>query len=174
MNKSWYEEVLAVDLDKAGISFVREYRFSPDRKFRFDFAIPERMIAIEVEGGIWSGGRHTTPQGFLRDIVKYNLAVCSGWKVLRFTSDMVEAYIPVPMVLALLGEERDASQTTQEAKTSASPDGEAEGSRPKGRREALQEGPSQADRSGEGLSEEGEGAAPGDLQGPSQDQQRSP
>ena len=107
MNKSWYEEVLAVDLNKAGISFVREYRFSPDRKFRFDFAIPERMIAIEVEGGIWSGGRHTTPQGFQRDIIKYNLAVCSGWKVLRFTSDMVEAYIPVPMVLTLLGEKQN-------------------------------------------------------------------
>ncbi len=69
-----------------------EYRFLPDRKWRFDFAYPEKKIAVEIEGGVYSGGRHTRGSGFTEDTRKYNRAVMEGWKVLRYTAEtMTEA-----------------------------------------------------------------------------------
>lgn len=67
------------------VECVREFRFHPGRKWRFDFAIPEYKIALEVEGGVWTGGRHTSPKGFLGDIEKYNMATLMGWRVFRTT-----------------------------------------------------------------------------------------
>jgi hypothetical protein len=71
----------------------REYRFqgiSGKRKWRFDFAWLCPGIAMEVEGGVWSGGRHTTAQGFTKDAEKYNEAAICDWLVLRVTGDMVK------------------------------------------------------------------------------------
>lgn len=69
---------------------VREYKFHPSRKWRFDFAYPEQFIAIEVEGGIWIGGRHIHPLGFEKDCEKYNEAAKLGWKVYRITPSMIK------------------------------------------------------------------------------------
>ena len=38
---------------------VTELKFHPSRKFRFDYAWPEHRVAVEINGGAWSGGRHT-------------------------------------------------------------------------------------------------------------------
>lgn len=62
-----------------------EYCFAPPRKWRFDYAWPRYKIALEVEGGIWTRGRHTRGAGFLRDMEKYNAAASLGWLVLRTT-----------------------------------------------------------------------------------------
>lgn len=64
----------------------REYRFMPPRRFKFDFAWPAVMVALEVEGGVYSGGRHTTGSGFTQDCEKYTEAALRGWKVIRVTS----------------------------------------------------------------------------------------
>lgn|GEM_PF-5268097 len=70
--------------------FKREYRGIPGRKYRFDFALPTYKIAVEIDGGIWSGGRHVRGKGFEEDLEKMNLAVLYNWKVLRFTPGMLE------------------------------------------------------------------------------------
>jgi hypothetical protein len=44
-------------------------------------------VALEVEGGIWTRGRHTRPKGYLSDIEKYNEAALLRWCVLRTTPD---------------------------------------------------------------------------------------
>lgn len=69
------------------VECIKEFKFHPVRKWRFDYAIPEYKIALEVEGGVWSGGRHTSPKGFLGDIEKYNMATLMGWRVFRTTPD---------------------------------------------------------------------------------------
>ena len=56
------------------------------KEFKFH-AVPEHKIALEVEGGVWTGGRHTSPKGFLGDIEKYNTATLMGWRVFRTTPD---------------------------------------------------------------------------------------
>lgn len=68
-----------------GVECVKEYKFHPERRWRFDYAIPEYKIALEVEGGVWTQGRHTRPQGFLGDVEKYNAATLMGWRVFRTT-----------------------------------------------------------------------------------------
>jgi hypothetical protein len=63
-----------------------EYRFHPERKWRFDYAWPNHfLIAVEIEGAIWTGGRHTRGSGFAKDMEKYNAAGKLGWRVFRFT-----------------------------------------------------------------------------------------
>lgn len=64
---------------------VREFRFHPTRMWRFDFAWPDKKIAIEIEGGVFVKGRHSTGIGFTMDTEKYNQAVLLGWRVLRYT-----------------------------------------------------------------------------------------
>lgn len=68
---------------------VRELKFHKTRKWRIDFAWPDLMLAVEVEGGTWSGGRHTRGSGFKKDCEKYNQMTLDGWTLYRFTSGMV-------------------------------------------------------------------------------------
>lgn len=83
------EDIFSWDLKKFEIDAVREFRFYEKRKWRFDFAIVEKMIAIEIEGGVWTNGRHTRGKGFTNDCEKYNMATELGWKVFRYTSDQI-------------------------------------------------------------------------------------
>ena len=64
----------------------RELKFHPVRKWRFDFAWPAYRVAVEVDGGIFSGGRHSTGPGLAADHEKRNAAIELGWRVLVFTS----------------------------------------------------------------------------------------
>lgn len=70
--------------------FISEYIFHPVRKWRVDFAFPDCKLAIEVEGGSWSGGRHTRGSGFEEDCEKYNELAILGWKLIRVTGKMIK------------------------------------------------------------------------------------
>jgi|TARA_R110000824_G_scaffold75309_4_gene191222 very-short-patch-repair endonuclease len=83
-------------------SFDIEYRFHPVRRWRFDFAWVEQKVALEIEGGVWSGGRHTNPKGFINDCEKYNSAIVLGWHVLRCTSLHIKSGQMIDWVKALL------------------------------------------------------------------------
>jgi very-short-patch-repair endonuclease len=81
------EEAFALHCRAEGLTFEREYRFHPRRKFRFDFAWPDRKLALEVEGGV--NGRHQRRAGFEGDCVKYSEAAVLGWRVIRATTAQV-------------------------------------------------------------------------------------
>lgn len=60
---------------------IAEHRFSPPRKFRFDWCWEAQKVALEVQGAIWTQGRHSRGSGLLREHEKLNLAASQGWKV---------------------------------------------------------------------------------------------
>ena len=77
---------------------VREYKFIDGRRFRADFAWPDIKLIVECEGGTYINGRHVRPKGFESDCEKYNLATIQGWRVLRFTADMINHGIAINMI----------------------------------------------------------------------------
>lgn len=85
--KDWIGWNLAYWCNQHAVSLELEYSFSPNRKFRFDWAIPSLKLAVEFEGGIFlKHGGHNTAKHYTKDTTKYNLAQQLGWKVLRFTA----------------------------------------------------------------------------------------
>ena len=106
------ERMLARQIEDAGLPPpVREYRFAPPRRWRFDFAWPDRMLAVECEGGVYSRGRHVRPDGFKRDAEKYNAAALAGWMVLRFTAQNIETQGAIAVIRSMIG---TASQAVRE------------------------------------------------------------
>ena len=66
-----------------------EFRFAPPRRWRFDLVFHPQRLAVEIEGAIWQGGRHTRGAGFEKDAEKYAEALIRGWRVLRVSTGMV-------------------------------------------------------------------------------------
>lgn len=73
-------------LEAKGITYETEHRFKKPRRFKFDIAVLDIMLAIEYEGIISQKSRHTTITGYTKDTEKYNLAQLEGWTVLRYTA----------------------------------------------------------------------------------------
>jgi len=69
---------------------VTEYRFDATRDWRFDFAWPDQLVAVELDGGTWTQGRHTRGTGYRDGCEKGNAAQAAGWIVLHFTTDMLQ------------------------------------------------------------------------------------
>ena len=78
------EEKLAFHFRCSNLEPEREYRFHPERKWRFDFAFPAAKVAVECEGGVFVQGRHNRGASMLADMEKYNAAAELGWAVLRY------------------------------------------------------------------------------------------
>lgn len=103
------EATLALQLRALGYDHEREYFFAREsignpkkhirqalkdaglKDWRFDFAFKQQKLAVEIEGGVFTGGRHTRGAGFIEDTHKYNAAVLLGWRVLRFAAPDIKS-----------------------------------------------------------------------------------
>ena len=100
---------------------VQEYRFAAEavglgkglrerllnagmKNWRFDFAWPDSMLAVECEGGAWvpGGGRHTRGKGFEGDLMKYHHAMRLGWDVYRCSGPLIRSGQAVNLIQDLL------------------------------------------------------------------------
>lgn len=91
-----------------GPALEREFRFHPTRKWQADFAhLPSRTL-IEIEGGIWIRGRHTSPRGFTADAEKYLAATLAGWRVVR----LVDRQIVIATLSRVISAMRSQWKTT--------------------------------------------------------------
>lgn len=97
------EVTLARDLRALKIGFEQEYKFHAERKWRADFWITGTKILVEIEGGIWSGGRHTRGKGYIGDMEKYNGASMMGFIVLRFSTAQVKSGLAVKQIEKMIG-----------------------------------------------------------------------
>lgn len=95
MNKSELEAKFraAWKIFSGRIPLMEEYQFHPIRRWRFDFAAPHCKLAIEIDGGQWTphGGRHARDS----DREKHNAAAVLGWRVLRYSSTMLDDPVSV-------------------------------------------------------------------------------
>lgn len=66
---------------------IIEHKFHDTRLWRFDYAWPSRRVALEVEGAVWTNGRHSRGSGKVKDMEKYSEAACLGWRLLYVTPD---------------------------------------------------------------------------------------
>ena len=90
MSQSGHERELLFHMKAVKLPAPRtQYRFAPPRRWTFDFCWPDLMLALEVEGGIWTKGRHTRGKGYEKDCEKYNEAALAGFRLLRVTTGMV-------------------------------------------------------------------------------------
>lgn len=100
------EEQLWSQLEELGGPWEREYRFAAEhvglgqgiharlreaglRDWRLDFARPDLLLGVEVEGGAWVAGRHNRPAGFHADLMKYDNAIRLGWTIYRCDGQMI-------------------------------------------------------------------------------------
>lgn len=76
---SQIEELLALHIEQAGLPApVREHHHIPGRKFRIDFAWPDRKLGVEVQGNV-----HRIKERFEADITKRALGMMAGWRILE-------------------------------------------------------------------------------------------
>lgn len=80
------EKLILEKFTSSNVEVVLEYKFSKTRRWRIDVAVwgPSNKIAIELEGGVFTGGRHIRPSGFLKDVEKYNELSKHGFLLLRY------------------------------------------------------------------------------------------
>ena len=94
MSTSQLEAELALQIKALGLPEpIREHQAIKGRKFRFDFAWtePNHKLLVEVNGGTYTKGAHSTGRGIARDYEKANLAVLQGWRVLSFDGKSVKS-----------------------------------------------------------------------------------
>lgn len=97
--ESELEMILANRAERAGLPpMLAQFRFCPTRRWRADFAYPEAMLLIEVDGGTWSGGRHVRSKGFENDCEKTSTAAALGYRVIRLTRGMIESGQAVTLI----------------------------------------------------------------------------
>ena len=94
------EDMLEMHLRAMNIKYVREHKFHPSRRWRFDFAVLDCNLAIEVEGITYYGknkdgsmklGRHQSAKGIQGDLEKYDEAMRMGWNIYRCSQGMVKS-----------------------------------------------------------------------------------
>lgn len=84
--KAWIAKNLWAWCKANKLTLLKEHMFHGERKWRFDWALPDLKVAIEFEGIISEKSRHTTIVGYTGDAEKYSAAAILGWKVLRYTA----------------------------------------------------------------------------------------
>ena len=90
--------LLEKHLNELGLKWEREFKFCSDRKWRADYLLcwpadeGQRIATdalIEIEGSVYTQGRHTRGAGYEKDLEKYNYASALGYKVFRFSTGQV-------------------------------------------------------------------------------------
>ena len=93
------EKVFFALLNDANLPLpVKEHQFHDTRKWRFDYCYPDRKIAIEVEGGVYTNGAHGSITGILRDMEKYTEAAILGYRILRILPDKLASVSTIELI----------------------------------------------------------------------------
>lgn len=92
--KSEWEERFAWQIKQSGIvQPLRQYPFAKciGRLYRSDFAWPDERLMVEINGGLFVGGRHSNGVGLENDMERNALASALGWRVIQFSPRHVKS-----------------------------------------------------------------------------------
>lgn len=85
------EEEFLLQLEAARVPHPEcQHPVIKQRKWRWDFAWPSVLLAVEIDGGGWAG-RHLRPKGYVAACRKCNVGALRGWAVLHGTRDMIRS-----------------------------------------------------------------------------------
>lgn len=80
--RGYHAVVSALCREKGWPVPVPELVFAPPRRWRFDLAWVQAQVAVEVQGGLFTQGRHVRGPALQREFEKLNTAQLAGWIVL--------------------------------------------------------------------------------------------
>ena len=92
--------LLDIHLRAERIPYKTEQRFHATRKWKFDYLIGEKL-AVEVDGAVWTRGRHSRGAGMEADNEKFNEALILGYRVLRFSTGQVKSGLAIATIKRL-------------------------------------------------------------------------
>jgi hypothetical protein len=87
-----------------GPDLETEYLFCSDRKWRADYRCGQWLI--ELDGGVYSKGRHTRGPGFVEDCFKLNTAALLGYRVIRIATGMATAHYLSQIIATITATEK--------------------------------------------------------------------
>lgn len=79
-----------------------EYRFHQTRKWRFDICWKDIFLAVEVDGGVYTNGRHVRGKGYENDCEKFGEAMALGWDVYRTTPGLIKSGLAIDTIERLI------------------------------------------------------------------------
>lgn len=97
------EELLAWQLRAEGLTFEREYRFHESRLWRLDFWFGDAKLAVEVQGAVWTNGRHSRGAGLTNDCEKFSHLAMAGIFLVLVTPDQIKRGDALKWILVALG-----------------------------------------------------------------------
>ena len=74
--------------EHGSVDYVKEHKCIPGRRFRFDYAWPEFLQLVEIQG---FGYGHQSVVALVKDCEKARLATLEGWTVMSFTTKCVSS-----------------------------------------------------------------------------------
>jgi len=73
-----------------GRAWRKEWQFDPNRKWRFDYAVPHLLCAIELDGATFMPGTgHNSGIGLRSWREKNNAAMSAGWRVWHYAPEEI-------------------------------------------------------------------------------------
>lgn len=87
-----------------------EYQFAREhgRKWRADYCWPLHKLILEIEGGLWTNGRHSRGKGAIADLEKYSEAAILGYRVIYATPDEVRNGVALDRIVRALTDQEAA------------------------------------------------------------------
>ena len=112
------EKFLLLWKANGGPKLDEEHKFHPNRRWKADFRYESDGLSpvhIEIEGGIWLGGRarHTSGVGYWKDCEKYNEALLMGIKVIRLAGPLINDEYVRRLVLWVRGGQQPPAEGIQ-------------------------------------------------------------
>ena len=79
-----------------------QFRAIPSRRFRWDMAWTDHRLLLEVQGGVWTAGKHGRGSGILKDHEKLNLASAHGFRTIQVSATTIRNGLAVLWIIAAL------------------------------------------------------------------------